>query len=673
MRGGLKWVLLIVLLASLWLFYNALPRSGNANFHNQTVMPIELYLNVDEKALQELEDALPQPPIINMLPEERKWVKAKLKMNEDVFDVKFRYRGDLDRHWRYDKRSITIKFLDESPFEFDKFSLIIPEDRNYHLERFSMYLANKLGVPVPWNALVKLSINDSQKLMYYMFEPFGETFLIRNGLLDEGVILNGDVHLFYRAEEYNGESIDLYDLFADLLVSPAYFDEHFRNIKKEKFDDYSMIYDFLLELNQPVPDVQKLISMFDKENLFAMNVLLKIHFSTHVDNWHNWKLFYSVETDKFSFLPWDISGNIIEDVVVYKDVNYDYHFLNYFFYLLNQNDEYNAELSKRVKKYVAKNEKKDLRFLDKLHGDFLSSYMKEVQRKEVLVTEMHVEKMTQVMKETYIMNRNYDVQDEYVFDDSLFTKISDTEYEISSDVLFEEDIIIPADVHVVVRPGVTLNMGEDVSIISYGRLDFLGTEKELINVKAANPSNPWGLIYFIDKGSTGSKVEYVNFISGGDDVLSNFGNQIGPLRYFNTLVDVSNLDFVDTVYNDEFLELRSYVSVIYLRDKKGDLIGFDIISDTYDPVYIQSVEFYEKDKEKNVILMDIEGANILNISDKSFLSRNIYQFSLVDDWSDGIEVPSMYRFYLDEKVDSMKIEFANENLTVKEVDVFHAK
>lgn len=669
-------ILSLIVLASM-------PSWQGQSYHKSTVMSLDLNLIVEEADLQALEDALPQPPIINMLPEERKWVKAKLEVNGGKYDVEMRYRGDMDRHWRYEKKSMAIKFTDDSPFDFDRFSLVIPEDRYYYLERFNMYLANKLGLPVPWNGVVQISVNDENSRLYYMFESFKEPFLERNGLSLDGVIYNGDLNMYARTLEFEGEEIQLYDTFSKVLLSPAYFESHYYGIENGKdYEDYFPVYALLEEINNPVPDPDVLRSFFDEDNLFAINMLSRLDFSTHIDNWHNWKLYYDGLDQKFRFIPWDISDDTIEHLETYSRENYDDNLKNILFYVLNQDEGYHHEFEKRLESYLSANTKADMDFLNKLYEDFYSVYQDELKEIEKFRYDSYLNLLNGSTADVYELNDDYSVSrrigeaassEEFAVDYPFLKSDEPGKYFIDKDVSLSEDFVIPLGAHVVIYPGVTLGMEDNVSILSYGRLDFLGDEDQPIRV-VASEDNSWGVVFYFDKGASGSLVNNVLFDHGGDVVLEGLGYVSGPLAFFNTNIDVTEVTFGESFYNDKPLKIMKQVSIVYLRDDRGDLLGFDIIPDSFRPLYVSAVVFYSDEDKTDPVGAAVyapNGDEINNLSEKVLLSRNVSQFSDLDDWHDGLEVPFRYRFLIDGDVELVDVSFSEEDIIIYETDVYY--
>ncbi|MBT6068851.1 hypothetical protein HOG48_03775 [Candidatus Peregrinibacteria bacterium] len=657
---------ILVLLVLVLIFVYA--RIQTPNY--ETISDIELELTVDTEDLESMEAALPEEPIIDMLKEDRVKVSAKLKIGDKKYKVKIRYRGDLATHWRYEKKSIGIEFVDDSPFSFDEFALIIPEDRNYYAELFSMKTAAQFSLKTPKNALIPLIVNGEAPKLYFMTETYKEPFFIKNKIAYPTDVYDGDVNLYKRTKEHEGKELELYDLFMELFISPAYFTKKADDPVLPE-DDYSRIYNFWKVMNASVPGAEEIFAIFDRENLLKINAFNALQFSTHLDRFHNWKFYFDKQKDRFVFLPWDTTDDIKKDIKTYSDFHYDINLWNKLFYILNQDEQYNRDMRNLLNNYLDKYYKNDLNYLEKLTQDFKEQYKLEVDKGTAFALSSHFEAMNIAYRKAYDLNRDYSLDrsfpgsqislEEFQEKYSQLTHEDGNNFEISGSKTFEEDLIIPENIQVNVLPGSTLYLGEEVSIISHGKLDFLGGA----NIKPAKAATPWGVILYVGEGARGSQIKDFAMTGGGDAKFDYFGYQSGGLRTFYTEIDVSNVEMTNLIHNDAPLDIRSVVSVIELRNRNGEITGFEIIPDIYEPLTISGIS-YEGGLTQ---LLDSARQPIEDISSKFMVSRSIYEFTDKADWADGPKVPPSYKFYLNPPVEKLNIEFPEE-LTVKKISVY---
>ena len=66
----------------------------------------------------------------------KKWVKAKIKINQTKVNAQIRILGDLKDHLRPPQTSLKVKIIDDSYYGITRFNLYLPETRKGENEVF---------------------------------------------------------------------------------------------------------------------------------------------------------------------------------------------------------------------------------------------------------------------------------------------------------------------------------------------------------------------------------------------------------------------------------------------------------------------------------------------------------------------------------------------------------
>ncbi|MDM8554075.1 CotH kinase family protein [Desulfococcaceae bacterium HSG7] len=85
------------------------------------------------------------------------------------------------------------------------------------------------------------------------------------------------------------------------------------------------------------------------------------------------------------------------------------------------------------------------------------------------------------------------------------------------EVVISKSIEYPEHVSVNIAPGTTIRLGQDVSIISYGRVSAKGTPRKPIQFISFNKKKQWGVFALQGKAASGSIFEYCTWENGSTD------------------------------------------------------------------------------------------------------------------------------------------------------------
>ena len=251
-----------------------------------------LQLFIGEPNLAQLDSNLPASGFT--------YVPALMNYNGKLRRIKVRYRGDFHNHWAFYKKSLRIKTKKDQLYDgMRRFNLIVPKTAAQFNNYLSYALAKSLGLPVPRNEMVTLTINGKYKGLYLLAEQIDESTLRNNRLLP-GDIYSGDQ--LYGNKLWFGISRSLFDypgLWEKSSINNQYPQAHNYPLKQ-----------LLNTLKQPQSNAKQsaLENLVDMQAFARFNVLELFLNTHHHDTQHNWKLYFDPGTGKFRPLVWDPLG-----------------------------------------------------------------------------------------------------------------------------------------------------------------------------------------------------------------------------------------------------------------------------------------------------------------------------------------------------------------------------
>ena len=252
---------------------------------NTTQLPVfEIY--VKEKKLALLDSNLPQSG-------RDKPVSAQFKYKDKVYDVKIRYRGDNDIHWKYPKKSWRIIFEKNDLFNgYKAINLVNSKSKAIINDVLEYNLARKIGIHLaPEAFLAHVRLNDTYQGVLFFYPQPNKYYFKKIGMP------RGNLY---------GEKNDLlrpHDLFWDKSNFRKYCS---LQGKKDDFSDLEMLLD-ILKIEEEEIFKEKIERILDIEQYLLWYCHARLCLSLHQDC-HNIKLYFDSNTGKFQEIPWDLLG-----------------------------------------------------------------------------------------------------------------------------------------------------------------------------------------------------------------------------------------------------------------------------------------------------------------------------------------------------------------------------
>ncbi|MFT5111109.1 MAG: hypothetical protein ACI8P9_000420 [Parasphingorhabdus sp.] len=258
--------------------------------NESTLKPVRLY--IPESDIKALESYLPQSGYQN--------VKGAMLADGKLLKVKYRYRGDSVYRWAWYKKSLRVKTSKKRLYEgMRTFNLLAARSAEQLNNYFSYQLANMMGLIAPTTELVRVYLNGKDRGVHFQVEQIEEVFLRNRGLMP-GDIYRGEMVGKDRFVGGNVES--LFDSIAGwdkVTVNNHYAEDSFAPLEK--------LISLLKAPNNPA--IQNELSKFlDMDAWGSFSVFESLAQSTHMDDTHNWRLYYDPWRQKFLPVVWDTMG-----------------------------------------------------------------------------------------------------------------------------------------------------------------------------------------------------------------------------------------------------------------------------------------------------------------------------------------------------------------------------
>jgi hypothetical protein len=153
----------------------------------------------------------------------------------------------------------------------------------------------------------------------------------------------------------------------------------------------------------------------------------------------------------------------------------------------------------------------------------------------------------------------------------------------TSSVIISEDTVITADLFIestqmlIIEPGVTVRLGQGISIISQGPIIMNGTQPHPIRILPVDDRKPWGVIAAIGPAAHGSRFSHTVFSMGSHKKHQQLYFP-GMLSIHYASADIEHCLFENNVLGDDALRAaksRVNVSCSRFSNVNGDAIDFD--------------------------------------------------------------------------------------------------
>ena len=253
---------------------------------NTELPVVELY--VRGKRLDRLEEALPNTSV--------KAEKAKIRLGDERYEGKVRFKGDSMNHWAFPAKSWRVELKDGDFYRgMQTFNLNVPRVDNQIANWLGYTLAGELsGVLSPYAENVHFRLNRLFDGMRLLLEQPNQDMLTRR-YLPPGKIFVGDIS----TEQVYG-AVPRKKLYSD--PSAWEVDGPGNNLHLNELESLIGV---LNEDENPYRFYDALSSIFDVEALAKYMAFLELVGSVHVDETHNGKLYFHPHVGKFTPIVWD--------------------------------------------------------------------------------------------------------------------------------------------------------------------------------------------------------------------------------------------------------------------------------------------------------------------------------------------------------------------------------
>ncbi len=130
----------------------------------------------------------------------KKWVKAKIIVEERKIDSEIRILGDWKDHLRIPQTSLKVKIIKDSYYGITRFNLFLPETRKGENEVFWTLMLKKINFPSLYTRMVEVNLNGN---IYkaILQEDATKEFLERNNLTETVILKENDFQFYLDKKE----------------------------------------------------------------------------------------------------------------------------------------------------------------------------------------------------------------------------------------------------------------------------------------------------------------------------------------------------------------------------------------------------------------------------------------------------------------------------------------
>ena len=208
-----------------------------------------------------------------------------------VYKGKVRYRGDSRFHWLYKDKSWRFKASKGDLVDGDyKINFIIVKGNELLNNHLSYRISSFLGLLTPKSEMKTLSVNGEYNGLKVLTEQLGEGFLRRNNRMPNDLYVGDNVR------KYKDTGVEQALLSGPYVWEKAAYNNHYPK-------------DNMQPLKYFIKDIKE--HNFNRISLndFAkFSILRSLTGSRHVDDNHNWRIYYDSYYEKFFPITWDLVG-----------------------------------------------------------------------------------------------------------------------------------------------------------------------------------------------------------------------------------------------------------------------------------------------------------------------------------------------------------------------------
>ncbi|MCA9000351.1 MAG: CotH kinase family protein [Planctomycetes bacterium] len=250
-----------------------------------------VHLYLDRNGQQSLDASLPHSGF--------EYVKGGMFYDGQRRKVKLRYRGDNVYHWGYWKKSWRVKTSRDDLYKgMRQFNLVAPRTPEILNNYLAYRLASYMGLIAPYSEIVNVTLNGELLGVYVLTEQLAETTIRRFDCMP-GDVYSGEL---VGMDAYQGIGNELFN--AASAWSKVAINNHFEENSMTPLRR-------LLELvkHSDSAEVQDQISEFvDLEAFGRFSALETLVCTVHIDDVHNWRLYYDPWATQMKPIVWDPVG-----------------------------------------------------------------------------------------------------------------------------------------------------------------------------------------------------------------------------------------------------------------------------------------------------------------------------------------------------------------------------
>jgi len=209
-----------------------------------------------------------------------------------------------------------------------------------------------------------------------------------------------------------------------------------------------------------------------------------------------------------------------------------------------------------------------------------------------------------------------------------------------------ENILISPKQTLTVLPGTTLNLANKVSILSYGRVNFMGSKEKPIFIKSKNSGSRWGVFAIIGKSSNGSILKHTDISGGSQDLIDNIKFSGMLSVHWSDNFKISNSKIHNNLISDDT------VHIVHSK--------FSINSSTFDNCFSDCIDLDYATGRISDSVIDGAGNDGIDLMRSQIVIEDSYINSALDK---GISVGEMSEI----NINNSQIEFSNIGIAVKDL------
>ena len=268
---------------------------------SETPLPT-FHITVKQKDLNTLNENLPKSG-------KDHYIKAYVRVNNQTYKVKMRYRGDGLYHWAFTQKSLRLKLSKKDNFDMTKkINLINPPGLINYRDEINYKLSKKLGLISPTCKPCRVFINGKYMGVYLYMNQVDES-LLRKYKRMPGSIYFGDLHI---------------DDLSKATVTNVWSKESFwekkasRNAEQKlNREDIKLFIDKIN--NTDKKGFEKFVETYlNKQKFFTFIALDRAFGAFHHDYAHNHKIYFDPYIGKFEPIAWDLR---FWSAIPHKDVS----------------------------------------------------------------------------------------------------------------------------------------------------------------------------------------------------------------------------------------------------------------------------------------------------------------------------------------------------------------